>query len=104
MKDFIDFVVQILELYLFLKKLKRRNIMEEKIIEMAAAQGTWALLSIVLIFYILKTQEKRDLRQEEREKSYQDIISSLTDKLNLVKDVKGDVTQIKDSLINIKKI
>lgn len=78
--------------------------MEEKIIEMAAAQGTWALLSIVLIFYILKTQEKRDLRQEEREKSYQDIISSLTDKLNLVKDVKGDVTQIKDSLINIKKI
>ncbi len=30
--------------------------MEEKIIEIAATQGIWALLSIVLIFYIIKTQ------------------------------------------------
>ncbi|HCF37844.1 MAG TPA: hypothetical protein DER56_02025 [Thermosipho africanus] len=72
--------------------------MEEKIIEMAATQGVWALLSIVLIFYIIKTQEKRDLRQEEREKNYHNIISSLTDKLNLVEDIKEDVEQIKDSL------
>ena len=72
--------------------------MEEKIIEMAATQGVWALLSIVLIFYIIKTQEKRDLRQEEREKTYQNIISSLTDKINLVEDIKEDVEQIKDSL------
>ena len=71
--------------------------MEEKIIEMAATQGVWALLSIVLIFYIIKTQEKRDLRQEEREINYQNIISSLTDKLNLVEDIKEDVEQIKDS-------
>jgi len=72
--------------------------MEEKVIEMAATQGIWALLSIVLIFYIIKTQEKRDLRQEERENNYQSIISSLTDKLNLVEDIKEDVAQIKDSL------
>ncbi len=72
--------------------------MEEKIIEMAATQGVWALLSIVLIFYMIKTQEKRDLRQEEREKNYHNIISSLTDKLNLVEDIKEDVEQIKDSL------
>lgn len=72
--------------------------MEERIIEMAATQGMWALLSIVLIFYIIKTQEKRDLRQEEREKNYQSIISSLTDKLNLVEDIKDNVAQIKDSL------
>jgi len=33
-------------------------------------------------------QEKRDLKQEEREKNYQEIISKLTDKLNIVEDVK----------------
>ncbi len=65
--------------------------MEEKIIEMAATQGLWALLSIALMFYIIKAQEKR-------EKNYHNIISSLTDKLNLVEDIKEDVEQIKDSL------
>ncbi len=72
--------------------------MEEKIIEMAATQGIWALLSIALIFYIIKTQEKRDMRQEERERNYQSIISSLTDRLNVVEDIKEDVAQIKDFL------
>ncbi len=72
--------------------------MEEKIIEMAATQGIWALLSIALIFYIIKTQEKRDLRQEERETNYQSIISSLTDRLNLVEEIKEDVEQIKNFL------
>jgi hypothetical protein len=70
--------------------------MEEKVIEMASTQGIWALLTVVLIFYIIKTQEKRDLRQEEREKNYQHIISSLTDKLNIIEDIKEDVEQIKD--------
>jgi len=72
--------------------------LEDKIIEMAATQGIWALLSIVLIFYILKTQEKRDSKQEEREKNYQSIISGLNDKLNLVEDIKNDINEIKDSL------
>ncbi|WP_099189534.1 BhlA/UviB family holin-like peptide [Tepidibacter mesophilus] len=70
--------------------------MENKIIELASTQGIWAALSVALIFYILKTQEKRDLRQEEREQNYQGIISKLTDKLNIVEDVKKDVEEIKN--------
>lgn len=70
--------------------------MEEKILELASTQGIWAVLTVALIFYILKNQEKRDLRQEEREEKYQEIISNLTDKLNLVEDVKKDVEEIKD--------
>lgn len=72
--------------------------MEEKIIEIASTQGFWALSSVMMILYIIKTQEKRDLRQEEREKNYQSIISSLTDKLKVVEDIKDDVTQIKNIL------
>ncbi len=70
--------------------------MEEKILELASTQGIWTVLTVALIFYILKNQEKRDLRQEDREKKYQEIISNLTDKLNLVEDVKKDVEEIKE--------
>ena len=64
--------------------------------EIASSQGIWTALTVGLIFYILKNQEKRDLRQEDREKKYQDIISNLTDKFNLVEEVKKDVEEIKD--------
>ncbi|GAA0121207.1 MAG: hypothetical protein KID00_07135 [Clostridium argentinense] len=76
----------------------------EDFIELASTQGMWSALSIILIFYILKMQEKRDLKQEEREKNYQEIISKLTDKLNIVEDVKKDVEEIKNYVFErIKK-
>ena len=73
--------------------------LDEKLIEMAATQGIWALLSIALIFYILKAQEKRDVRQEERETNYQNIIAGLSDKLNLVEDIKTEISEIKKILV-----
>ncbi|MCD3216326.1 BhlA/UviB family holin-like peptide, partial [Clostridium botulinum] len=39
--------------------------MENEILKLASSQGIWAALSVVLIFYILKAQEKRDLKQEQ---------------------------------------
>lgn len=33
--------------------------MEKQLYELVTPQGIWALLSIVLIFYILKAQEKK---------------------------------------------
>ncbi|WMJ77680.1 MULTISPECIES: BhlA/UviB family holin-like peptide [unclassified Sedimentibacter] len=74
--------------------------MEEKLFEVAATQGIWAVLSISLIFYILKAQEKRDTRQEEREKNYQNIITMLSDKLNIVEDIKSDISEIKNNIFN----
>ncbi|WP_432662347.1 BhlA/UviB family holin-like peptide [Wukongibacter baidiensis] len=70
--------------------------MEEIFFELASIQGIWTALTVALIFYILKNQEKRDLRQEDREKKYQEIISNLTGKLNLVEGVKKDVEEIKE--------
>lgn len=70
--------------------------MESEIIKIASTQGIWAVLSVTLIFYILKAQEKRDIKQEDREKRYQDIISALTDKLNIMDDIKKDIEDIKE--------
>jgi len=67
---------------------------EEKIIEMAASQGVWTVFTVSLVFYILKNQEKRDIKQDDREKKYQEIIVNLTDKLSIVEDVKKDVEEI----------
>jgi len=72
---------------------------ENEILTAALSQGIWAILSVFLLFYILRAQEKRDQKQEEREQSYQDIISKLTDKLGIVDEVKKDVEEIKQYII-----
>lgn len=77
--------------------------MENEILKLASSQGIWAALSVGLIFYILKAQEKRDVHQEEREVKYQEIILNLTDKLNLVEDVKNDVEEIKEFIFKRNK-
>lgn len=74
--------------------------MENELIKIAATQGIWAALSLVLIFYILKTQEKRDLIQAQREKNYQNIITKLTSKLETLDNISDDIKSIKDSLKN----
>ena len=71
-------------------------------IKLAASQGFWAVMSVSLLFYILKNQEKRDIKQEEREKNYQDIISKMSDKLIIVEDIKRDVGDVKDYIIKNK--
>ncbi|WP_346874134.1 BhlA/UviB family holin-like peptide [Clostridium sp. UBA5988] len=76
--------------------------MEKEILTAALSQGIWAVLSIFLLFYILKAQEKRDMKQEEREKNYQDIIAKLTDKFDIVDEVKKDVEDIKQYVMKNK--
>ncbi|MFR1709719.1 MAG: BhlA/UviB family holin-like peptide [Clostridium sp.] len=76
--------------------------MENEMIKLAASQGFWAVMSVSLLFYILKNQEKRDIKQEEREKNYQDIISKMSDKLIIVEDIKKDVGDVKDYIIKNK--
>ncbi|WP_346877561.1 MULTISPECIES: BhlA/UviB family holin-like peptide [unclassified Clostridium] len=76
--------------------------MEKEILTQAVSQGIWAVLSIFLLFYILKAQEKRDQKQEERENNYQNIISQLTDKLEIVDEVKKDVEDIKQYVMKNK--
>lgn len=56
--------------------------MESEILKIAMSQGIWAVLSIFLIIYTLKTQEKRDIANNEREKNYQITINKLSEKIN----------------------
>lgn len=69
--------------------------MEENLISAAAEQGIWAFISITLLFYILKKQEKRDEQQAEREERYQQLIAELSQKFNIVFQMKNDISEIK---------
>ena len=40
-----------------------------ELLKLFSVDGVWALLSAALIFYILKSQEKRDERQDLREQN-----------------------------------
>jgi beta-lactamase regulating signal transducer with metallopeptidase domain len=66
--------------------------------KLATSQGIWATLAIILIFYILKAQEKRDEKQELREKNYQKIILKLTKEFELIQDIQRDITEIRNHI------
>lgn len=68
--------------------------MEKQVVDAAFTQGIWAVLTVVLIFYILKSQENRDFKQEEREKGYQSIIAELTERLGVVDDIKKEIVNL----------
>lgn len=72
--------------------------MESDILKLAASQGIWALLAVLLIYYILKAQEKRDLKQEIREKNYQNIILKLTKEFESIEDIKKNILIIKEHI------
>jgi hypothetical protein len=65
--------------------------MEQEILKMAISQGLGYGLFIWLLMYVLKTTQ-------QREEKYQDVITALTDKLNIVDDVKKDVEENKNKI------
>jgi hypothetical protein len=65
--------------------------MEQEILKMAISQGLGYVLFVWLLMYVLKTTQ-------QREEKYQDVITALTDKLNLINDVKQDVEEIKEKI------
>lgn len=70
--------------------------MEDFFLDIASSNGIWAALSLALIFFIIRAQEKRDAKQDEREQNHQKIIEELTQKFKIIEDVKDDVGKIKD--------
>ena len=74
--------------------------METTVMNVAVSQGIWAVLAVFLLIYILKSNEQRDTKQEEREKNYQTVIESLTEKFQILNQVQSDLEEIKDNLFN----
>ena len=74
--------------------------METTVMNVAVSQGIWAVLAVFLLIYIVKSNEQRDTKQEEREKNYQTVIESLTEKIQILNQVQTDLKENKDYLFN----
>ncbi|AIY85029.1 hypothetical protein BH721_14515 [Clostridium baratii] len=72
--------------------------MEGELFKLAMSQGIWTVLSIFLIVYILKVQERRDLRQEQREKNYITLINELTDKMDIINKIDNSIEKIEEKI------
>ena len=72
--------------------------MESQILDAALSQGIWAVLFVALLFYILRSQEKRDEKQEEREANYRELLTDLSHTLDIVESIQNDINQIKNTL------
>ena len=65
--------------------------MEQTVLDFFKTQGPWALLFVVLLFWVLKENSKREIK-------YQCIIQDLSKKFDMVEIIRDDVKEIKCKL------
>lgn len=65
--------------------------MENILVGALEGQGIWTICAVCLTVYVLKTTG-------EREEKLQSLINKLTEKFNIVEEVKEDVEAIKSKL------
>lgn len=63
----------------------------EELIKIGMNQGLGYGLFIFLLLYVLKTTGEREVK-------YQDLLDKMTDKFNIVEDIKEDVKEIKTKI------
>ena len=72
------------------------NSMWEKILDLAITNGIWAVLFLGLLIYLLKDSRTREAK-------YQETIKDLNRSLEIVQDIKEDITEIKQFISKDKK-
>lgn len=73
--------------------------MESSVLDAALSQGIWAVLAVFLLIYIVKSNERFLARQEEREKQYQELLSALTEKFNVLSVIEKDIADVKEYIM-----
>ena len=70
--------------------------MFSEILQLALKNGLWAVLFLVLLFYVLKDSRKRETK-------YQNTIEKLNEHLNAVKEIKKEVGEIIEIITSPRK-
>lgn len=73
--------------------------MESSVLDAALSQGIWVVLAVFLLIYIVKSNERFSARQEEREKQYQELLSALTEKFNVLSVIEKDIAEVKEYIM-----
>ncbi len=67
--------------------------MESALLETATKQGIWVIMFVFLFVYTIKNSEKR-------EENYQALLTTLSQKYDLLLDVKENLKEIKKKLFS----
>ncbi len=70
---------------------------QQEIIKLAASQGLWAVLFVVLLFWVLRENAKR-------EADYRTLLFEMTDKYGILEDVREDVGDVKKDVGEVKTV
>lgn len=68
--------------------------MESTLFEAATKQGIWVIMFVFLFLYTIRNSEKR-------EENYQALLTTLSEKYDLLLDVKEDLKEIKKKYFQI---
>ncbi len=68
--------------------------MEEILLTVTQSQGIWTVLFVFLLLYTIKKNDQLDVKQEEREQNYQQLISDLTEKYALLTSVDKQISNL----------
>lgn len=72
--------------------------MEELLQQLAQGQGIWTVLSVFLLIYTIKKNDKLTQRQQKREQEYQDLLQVLSEKYNILLEINNEVKELKNYL------
>lgn len=79
--------------------------MEEQLLKLAAGNGIWATLFVVLFLYTIYDSRHREKKYQQTIEKNQEIIQGLSNDIkDDVKDTRGDVSEIKQDVKQIKVI
>jgi uncharacterized protein YoxC len=70
--------------------------MWSKIVDLAITNGLWAVMFLGLLIYLLKDSRTREVK-------YQETIKELNKTLNVVNEIREDITEIKQEIISNSK-
>jgi|GEM_PF-3444243 len=74
-----------------------------ELVNEALKSGIWAGLSVFLIFYNMKVNEKQEKIQTLREESYLKIIDDLTTRLSVINEMQKDIIEVRQFIEMRKK-
>lgn len=79
--------------------------MEEQLLKLAASNGIWATLFVVLFLYTIYDSRHREKNYQQTIEENQKIIQGLSNDIKGdVKDTMGDVSEIKQDVKHLKAI
>lgn len=72
--------------------------MENEVIKYFITQGAFAALFVWLLIDTRQDSKQREIKYQETIKENQTIIGKLTEKFNIVEDIKDDIEDIKNHI------